>query len=393
MQRPSALSVTISLAIAFAAAVATACHDSTGPLDAAVSAGLKPCGAGTAMFTVPPIDLTKLGGWVPLGNLNPPAHTFPTDHQYLYLPFTNASLAPAAVDVVAPAKMFITRARRTTYSTKGPDYSIEFSPCTEVHGEFGHVTTVVQAVLGQLGAFDQGCNTYSPDPATIVTACYTKPLGISIEAGAPIGTAGGAAGVLAMDFSLFDSRVTKLSYANASRWQSSSDAFDHFHVVAASDYFAEPAKSQVAARVGAYDGRVKRTVAPLGGTIETDVAGSAQGAWFSPGQPTYPESPHLAIVPDNVDPTQISFSFGTSQPGTSAATRTFTPASSGTLNRNPSQIAAGSQVYCYQFGFGGIVLVQLVDASTLRVEGRGATTSCGAGPYVFTTGATFDYVR
>jgi hypothetical protein len=37
--------------------------------------------------------------------------------------------------------------------------------------------------------------------------------------------------------------------------------------------------------------------------------------------------------------------------------------------------------------------MQLINATTLRVEGRSGATSCGAPPFSFTAGATFDYVR
>jgi len=380
-----------ALAVVLGAAL-TACSDGTDPLAAAKDAGLAACAPGTGVFTVPPIDLTQITGWVPLGNLNPPGHTFPTDHQYLYLPFSSPTSAPPATTVVAPATMFITRARLTSYNSGRTDYSLEFSPCLEVHGELGHVTTISSALLPKLGAFDQGCTTYSPDPSTTVTACYTKPIAVAVSAGDALGTAGGAPGVLGLDFLLYDSRVTPLKFANASRWRSTSDGFDSFHVVAASDYFAEPAKSQVAAKVGSYDGKTRRTMAPTGGTIEVDVAGTARGAWFNPSQPSSPESPHLALVPDNVDPTMMVLSFGTSQPGYPSGTRLVSPTASGLVNRDPASITADGQIYCFQFSSGGVVLVQLLNSNTLRVEGRSSTT-CGSPPFAFTPGTTFDYAR
>ena len=388
-----ALSRTLAGSIAAASLVglALACRDTTSPLNAAKAAGLAGCPSGSAIFTTPPIDLARITGWVPLGNLNPPAHTFPTDHQYLYLPFTDVTTGAASVTVVAPGKVFITRARRTSYNNGRTDYSIEFSPCTEIHGEFGHVATVPAALLTRLGAFDQQCSTYSPDPSTTVTACYTGSLGFEVKAGDTLGTAGGP-GVFGLDFSLQDKRVDPLQFANASRWHTSNDGFDSFQTVAASDYFAEPAKSQIAAKVGSYDGKTRRTIAPVGGTIEVDLAGTARGAWFNPGQPSNPESPHLAIVPGNVDPAVFYFSFGTTSPFPST-TRTFAVANSGYVNRNPAQVTADGQTYCYDFVGGGGVLLQLPDASTLRLKGFASGSCGGPGPFGDIGATVFTFVR
>ena len=101
-----------------------------------------------------------------------------------------------------------------------------------------------------------------------------------------------------------------------------------------------------------------------------------------------------AIVPDNVDPTQIDVSMGMSQPGFSAGQYRFTPASAGQVNRDPAQITADGQIYCYEPQYGGVILLRLVDATTLRVEGRPAATSCASQqPWAFNAGASFDYKR
>lgn len=68
-----------------------------------------------------------------------------------------------------------------------------------------------------------------------------------------------------------------------------------------------------------------------------------RGMWFSPSQPTYPESPHLAIVPDNVDPSRVVVLVGTSQPPLNSRSFVVTPATSGVMNRHPSQVTADGQ--------------------------------------------------
>ena len=359
------------------------------------SASLASCSPGTALLTVSPIALPDIGGWVPLGAISPPGHTFPTDHQYLYLSTFTTPSAQKPVDLVAPGNVTITRARRTTYSTDGhTDYSVSFSPCKEVAGEFGHVATISATLLLQLGAFDQGCDTYSPNPGLLVSTCYTRSVAIAVSAGDVLGTVGGAPNPASLDFSFWDRRVTSLRYANPTRWIANSEGFDNFHVVPGSDYFAEPARSAIAAKLGSFDGRVRRTMAPLGGTIEEDVAGTVQGTWLNATQPTHPETPHLAIVPDNVDPTQIDISMGMSQPGYPAGQYRFTPASSGLVNRHPSQITADGQTYCYELQYGGVLLLRLVDATTLRIEARPSVVTCASQqPWVINAGTSFDYKR
>ena len=135
-------------------------------------------------------------------------------------------------------------------------------------------------------------------------------------------------------------------------------------------------------------------MAPVGGTIALDVAGTVQGAWLNPAQPTHPETPHLAIVPDNVDPMQIVVSMGMSQPGFSGGQFRFTPTSTGLVNRHPSQIMPDGQIYCDEMQYGGVVLMRLVDQTTLRLEVRPNVTTCASQqPWVFNAGASFDYKR
>jgi len=341
---------------------------------------------GTALFNISPLPLANITGWVPLGNLNPVAHTFPTDHQYLY--YTQG--APLAV--VAPAEIYVTRAKRSQYSTGLADYSIEFQPCAEAKAEFGHVSSVDATLEGLLGPYDQNCQTYSPNPGLTVTQCYTKNANVKTIEGTQIGTVGTVATSIALDWWLFDSRATKIVFANNARWQSSSDGFDHFHVVPASDYYAEPVKSQVAAKLGSYNGSVIRTVAPVGGTIAADSTG-VQGHWFT-FAPTFPESPHLAIARDNVNPSDYAFSVGTSQPGFAGGSFPFTPSVTGPDNLIPAAVTEALGVVCYQAKNNAVVLLQMLGPSAIRLEVRPSTSTCASQqPYVFGSSKTTDYLR
>ena len=385
----------ISLALAVGVGFSLACSSdrgSTGPVGI-IPSNLAACDGSTALFSALPVPLDQIAGWVPVGAVNPPGHTFPTDHQYIYLKsFVSGG---SAVPLTAPGRITITGARSTSYSSGsvGTDYSLNFMPCANVYADFGHVASISPELLKQLGAFDQQCTSYSPNPGLTVTACYTKSANISVDAGTVIGETRG------LDLSLFDNRIAPLSFANAARWVTNSSHFDHFHVVAFSDYYAEPMRSTVRELLGSFDGRTKRTVEPRGGTIASDVVGSAQGSWLMPGQPTYPESPHLAVIPDNVDPSRVLISVGTSLPSLASGAYVMQPVASGLKNRAPATITPGAAVYCWEIGYSatdrrGALLAQLADASTLKVEARaGASVTCDAlEPYTL-TGAAVTFVR
>lgn len=374
------------------AALALACGDKGGNTATEnAPPGLASCGTSTAVFTVSPVPIARIVGWVPLGNLNPPSHTFPTDHQYIYLSGFNTPNAEP-VPLVAPGNITITGARRTSYSSGNVDYSVTFMACREVSAEFGHVTSLSDAVLSKLGAFDQQCDSYSPQAGITVHSCYTRRGNVPLQAGEPMGTSRG------LDLSLFDSRTADITYANPARWTRNASGFDHFHVVPFSDYYAEPERSAIAAKVGGFDGRTRRTALPIGGSIGSDVPGTVQGSWVRPGMPTYPEPPHLAITPDPVDPSLVSISIGTSLTGMNAMVPRFTP-STGAINHAPASITPGPEIHCWEAAIdprlnAGVLLVQLVDAATLKIEGRaGHTRTCeDERPWAF-TGNAVTYVR
>lgn len=97
------------------------------------------------------------------------------------------------------------------------------------------------------------------------------------------------------------------------------------------------------------------------------------------GYPVYPEQWHLSIAPDNISPSIMHMSVGLSQANFASGAYSFTPVSSGTINRHPAQVTPGATIYCYDLQFPlAIALLQLVDATTLRFEGRTGFASCTA---------------
>lgn len=86
--------------------------------------------------------------------------------------------------------------------------------------------------------------------------------------------------------------------------------------------------------------------------------------------------------------------------GLNPATYTFIPAGAGQINRNFVQVSSDGMIYCYDSFYdpigqallaGPTILVQMLSATTLRIE-RQAPTTCGAGPWAFTSNA-IDFQR
>ncbi len=72
------------------------------------------------------------------------------------------------------------------------------------------------------------------------------------------------------------------------------------------------------------------------------------------------------MVHDNVDPAQGVLSIGTTFPDATGAWR-FTPTGTGQVNREPSEVTADGEVYCYPLT-GGVMLFRLTEPATLKAE-------------------------
>ena len=344
--------------------------------------GIPSCNDKKELFTVSHIPISELQNIVPLGNLNPSGHTFPTNHLYFHLKGFSGDESSSNAPVVAPGNIWVTRIGSSEYTMKGrqiKDYKLDFRVCTEVRGYFIHLTSLSEKLL-QSFAQPENCKEY--DTGSIhYKNCekdfYFSP--ISVAVGEPIGTAGGSS-----DFGLADLRTQELVYANPKRWYE-----DPLHRVCPLDYFTANIGVQLKSMLGSSDS--KRTVEPVCGEVAQDKPGTAQGVWFVKGTSnTYPEDPHLALVHDNIDPLKGVFSVGTSINGLSSGTYSFNPANSGLVNRDFKDITADGKVYCYEAAGGRpytqyvVVILQLTSSTTLRIEKQNLN-KCGNGPWTFSS--------
>lgn len=317
---------------------------------------------GSEFFTALPMALDDFRGLVPLGTLNPSGHTFPTDHLYFYIRLADSG-GPASVNVYAPGNVRITEISASEHLSANPsytDYTITFYPCLELHSYFGHVQSLSATLSAQIGSLAGNCETYSTGGENF-SSC-SKTVNIDVTAGTLFGTTG-RSGQLALDFGLYDSRITPEGFANQDRFTTSCP-----YTVCPVDYFSASLKTDLEARFSSYTGETQRTAEPVCGEVGQDVAGTSQGVWFLPNISTYPEDPHLALAHDNITPSIAVFSVGTSLTGVDSGTYTFTPVDSGVVNRDFSDVPVDDNIYCYETEEGTVFLLQLANTTTLHIQ-------------------------
>ncbi len=254
--------------------------NSTGPQ---LPPGLVAC-SGNVIFDSLPISLTDLGGSgiIPLGNLNPPAHTFPTFHTYYQIKDSNGGGAPVdKITVYAPGDMIIgsISSVRTVASGK-TDYKAVFYPCADFEGYFDHLSELSADLKSAFDAASGNCQTY--DPGTGNVELCSKPLSFAIKSGAVLGSAGGpTTDSAALDFGGRDKRVSSLSFVTPARLQQGANGFDLAHVVCPSDYFRSDLKAQLEAK---YAGKAGQTPLAVFLRKTSRIQRKVYGIW--PAQPT-----------------------------------------------------------------------------------------------------------
>jgi hypothetical protein len=371
------------MALAALALGITACGDHTAPSQ--VPKGLANC-AGTALLSVSPIDVGVIRELTPLGSLNPPAHTLPTDHVYFYATFTAGT--KAVIPVLAPGDVTISEVVKQTRTGGGlpdaTDYSMTFFPCADLNLYYAHVVLTTQ-LLAQIGAFGD-CQHYSFGGFSY-EACK-KQLSVKLTAGTQIGIMGGDNGNI-MDFGGYDRRVPQLAYINPARSYGYGTEFGANRTICPIDYFVASVAGALRAKLGSE--RVRRTIDPLCGTVMQDLPNTAQGRWFF--NESVGDDAHLALAHDHIDPRIGVISVGTSVPSLPTKSWGFTPAASGRVNADFPRVTADGLTYCYQTFSPNPppplrhVLIQLVSATRVRIEGFLGALCGDPSTWAFTAGA------
>ena len=318
----------------------------------------------------------------PLGRLNPAGgHVFPTDHNYFYLNVDAGTGVPIVADIFFPGDGWVLGITESaSWDTVPPadpstpdhvDYSLQTAHCRALAMRYGHVQTLspsMDALLASLKAASPGaCLEYSTGGSYFRNCGYSTQTPVS--AGQAIGSVGGVIPYYAWDLWTWDARIPPLTFANPSRFFTNDSGWDIFHIVCGLDYLAPAVRDPLVALI-------PRTAPPVCGTIEQDVPGTLQGVWFQPATSEKPEDPHLALVPDHIDPGKGVFSIGNSVPTLATGAYYFTPTTDpgARVNRDFSSVS-DSQIYCYDnlTDMGGAIpnttlLVRRDTATTLTIE-------------------------
>ncbi len=375
---------------------------------------LSECG-GNSVFSVSPIPLSDINYIEPLGHVNPPGHVFPINHMYFYLPL-DAQRTALKTPVASPGNITIYKIERFQYFSDQSyanlirtDYTLSFAPCKTISGFFYHLTSLSDKLISNFESpFDYCVNVTAGDE--IFQSCG-KYVDVKVNAGENLGEAGGyQGGSQALDWVLEDFNKPPLNYANNSRFSSATGQDYSRYIVCPLDYFTESVSSSLYNLVGGYaidnpfSTITKRTAAPICGTTEQDIPGTAQGNWFNPIHSDYfSEEPNIALIHDDINTQLGVFSIGNtlSNSGIESGAYYFTPKNSGQINIDFSDVNQNGGIYCYETDKklysninsvppSQVILIQLINSMQLKIEGLNQD-NCGTGPWNFTPNAEIFY--
>jgi len=317
------------------------------------------------VFSVSPLDIKYIMGIVPLGNLNPPGHTFPTDHIYFHITRAEGADRPDIATLYSPGDLTITRVSASEHVEAGfMDYNIFLKPCEDITVMFYHASSLSDDIFGDTfpsagwtldSEYTTGGETYR---------LWSKEYRIEVMAGEILGTAGGNPGQWALDLGVYDKRHQPEMVANPERW--SGIRYQHA-VCPMSLYEKGPVLDQLMALV--QRDKIEGEELPCGSVLQ-DIPGTAQGCWFLSGLgETYPEDPHLALVRSNIRPGNAVLSVGNSVLYLESQAYELLPQDSGQLNRDFKDVTPDGQTYGFKVDyFEGIITVHMPDAETLWIE-------------------------
>lgn len=331
----------------------------------------------------------------PLGNLNPPSHTFPTGHMYFGLaseetglndgPFGNGRVFPAQpVFAAADATIASLSVANIISSLSGTiesyqEFDLNLEICDGILIKYGHIGPLsdrLQALVDD--AEPNWCNSYETGAWQVERCEFAA--GWPVESGELIAYTSGQAAA-------FDFGATRPESPGS--WVRISEC--------PLNLYDDEQRVQFEQLLGT--GREPRTAAPLCGTSHQDIPGTAQGRWFQNVSENLGEDQNIALVHDNIDPEIPVFSIGNSMPGVQSNAYRFVPSATDNTNRDFAEVVPGSGVYCYEnltdrWGNstnGLTFFLEMPDETTLRIEAVVPGT-CGSGPWSLSANAV-SYVR
>ncbi len=346
---------------------------------------LPSCGANPLLHTVPLAD-DHLLDVSPLGNINPPGHTVPSDHIGLGLTVVttpssdtnqpgNAKSTTIQASVFAPADITIFKIHAQTVTENGKsnsDYSIFYHPCREVTMYNNHIPVLNTDLMSFMTAHksEATCQTQANTGSTTNEFCDYA-ITYKAKEGAVLGTAGGAGqATVGIDYGLYDTRTTPLAYLNT-ELAKTAQSTEILHSACPIDYYPADIQAMLYAKL---DQTGTKSDHPSCGTIMQDKAGTVQGNWYVKGSALENWPTVFAVLHNSTDASVGVVSIGgtIADPGMIR----FNVAKTGTTNLEPSLTQAGT-LYCYTTNIAGPngtvsatnqVLLQLSADGTLQAE-------------------------
>lgn len=303
-------------------------------------------GCSDNLLSVPLVGIETIDSITPLGNLNPPEHTLPTQHMYIHL-------NTIGVELTSPADMWVTGVTSNENLEEGTkDYGLTLALCEDITIYFLHIKELSPELLPLLEeARCQGGGKYEH--------CYNNlgPGGyVELKAGDFLGKVGNEYQTN-FDFGAFDLRHTN-EFVNMARYPSRGP-----NIVCPLDLYEEGTKEEF------YE-KVERTKDPICGKVMHDVQGTLKGNWFLDGvSADSPESwgNDISFADNNFDSPSAMISVGGVITG--ASRWGFTPEREGMINRVFQEVTPDGEIYCYEsLDQGGRIVLTLEDEATLKIE-------------------------
>jgi hypothetical protein len=297
-------------------------------------------------FSTLPIADERIAEVIVLGQFNPPGDVFPRSQTGFRVTEGEASEVFAAGDLllfsVASTEYLVSPGRQGEI-----DYKLAFlvNDCRQIHIVYAHLVTLSPALSAAFGNVQ--CEQYSTDIETVETcSAFVREKNILISEGTVLGTAG--ANGWGLDFDAYDMRVEH-EYISPQRPPSK-----YLNAICTTDLFVSELRTSLEARVGRAG--VQRTANPVCGTMEVDVAGTAQGMWVVDGQDVSLDGEtarlFFALADDDVQPEEYAViatghaDFDYLDIG--AMLYGFQKAETGRVNRDFDDLTPSGDIYCYE---------------------------------------------
>jgi len=365
----------------------------------------------SGLLTVSMIDVNQIAAIEPLGAVNGQDHMLPVDHVY-YNSNINADPISTILPVYAPADITITKiAKHQNFEAdgtpqSGPEFMIDFVVCDGITLWVEGIHTLSPALEEIYNKSEKSYNEGPLNQGAKATN-YDIQLAYAAKAGEIIAWTGGVNERDSIAVTAFNENIKQLEGVNYNYYpERLRTAFCYI------DLYSGDLKKSIENKFGDYNMQSKngvngaegytatftpRTQEPKCGEIIQTIPGTIQGDWFygSPsikdnGENLESEGKTLSFLHKNTNPSYAIISIGGNFMKTGAME--FVPNHSGFINREPSEVTADGNVYCYNPQEGlwsimeGKILVQLTDSNHLKVEHQDG--SC-TGSETFTSPFTY----